>query len=447
MTDQAKLMEEVEQMLSLGHDYVEVVATDFSGNLFGKRYPAHHLVEFAKYGLSLPRANFVLTKVAGDISEHTGMGYEDGDPDIAMGLVPGGMGVIGWGDRPRIQALITSTAEEDIPDPRRILKRVLNKFESLNLKPVVAFELEFTVFDAERTADGGLKDVVNPLTKASDRQGMLSVDRIDGFEDFVHEILENCASQGIDTSAICSEFAPGQFEINFTHYDDPLKAADLAQLYKRTVQAVGRKHGLIATFMAKPTLGQAGNGQHMHVSLVDETGKNIFDGGNQPTETLMHAIGGLQIGAKEAMLYWAPSVNSYRRFAHASCVPTGPTWAFDHRHVAFRIPPATGNAWRIENRIAGADANCYLTMAATLASMLVGIEEKIAPSEETKGAPDMDYDSLPLTIHDAIEATRSGNVIKPILGADFTKLYVSHRVGELEAFDHWISPRELDWYL
>lgn len=446
-TQQETLEDEIERMIGEGHEYVEVVATDLNGALFGKRYPASHLRNFAKNGLSLPRANFALSITGESIDDYTGLGMDDGDPDLALGLVPGGLSVIHWGSKPRLQALMTSTADYDWPDPRRVLARVVDRFKALDLNPVVALELEFTLFDGKRAANGQLNDPANPKTGELAKDPMFCLETMDGFEPFLDDVLKNCKSQGIETTAVCSELGVGQFEINFTHYDDPLLAADKAQLYKRTVKAVAREHGFIATFMAKPDLDKPSNGQHIHASVVDNDGNNIFSGGDKPTQALMHAIGGLQASAKEAMIYLAPSINSYRRFALASCVPTGPTWAFDHRHVAFRIPQAAGNAWRVENRLAGADANCYLSMASMLASMLVGLEQKMEPSEETKGVPEMDYSSLPLTMRDAIDAARDGSLIKPILGEDFVKLYANHREGELASFEDYISARELDWYL
>lgn len=446
-TQQAPLLDEVEQFLKEDCDYVEVVATDLNGALFGKRFPASHLRSFAVNGLSLPRANFALSVTGDSIDDYTNLGMDDGDPDIAMKLVPGGMSIIHWGSKPRLQALMTSSADYDWPDPRRVLERVVGRFKALNLNPVVALELEFTLFAGERASDGGLADPENPKTGRITKDPMFCLETMDGFEPFLDDVLKNCASQGIDTTAVCSELGLGQFEINFTHYDDPLVAADKAQLYKRTVKAVAREHGFLATFMAKPDLDKPSNGQHIHASVVDQDGANIFADGDKPTQALMHAIGGLQACAKEAMIYLAPGINSYRRFAPASCVPTGPTWAFDHRHVAFRVPPATGNAWRVENRLAGADANCYLSMASTLASMLIGLEQKIAPSEETTGAPDLDRSALPLSVRDAIGAARNGTTIKSILGEEFVELYASHREGELDEFEDFISARELDWYL
>lgn len=450
VTDTAKqqsLMDEVETLLEGGFEYVEILSTDLAGNTFGKRYPAAELREFAIKGLSFPRAMYAQNIVAEAQDDYTGYGGEDGDPDIPVRLIPGSMGYVTWGDRPRAQALVTSVAPEDVPDPRRALETVLKQYDAANLKPVAAFELEFTLFDNERTQSGGVAEARNPITGARETSGMLSVDRLDGFEPFLHEVVENCKTQGVDTTSLCSEFAPGQFEINFPHYDDALAAADKAHLFRRTVRAIARKHGFIATFMAKPELERPSSGQHIHISVLDGNGNNIFNGGDKPTDALMHAIGGLQAGAKEAMLCWAPNLNSYRRFAAGSCTPTGPTWAFDHRHIAFRIPLATGNAWRIENRVPGADANSYLAIAATLASMLVGIQNKMQPTAETHGTPDLDHDNMPFSARAAIAAARSGSVIKPVMGEDFMNLYASHREGELDMFEDFITSRELDWYL
>ena len=447
--DQEGLLNEVNAFLAANADVeqIELLASDIPGNFFSKLFPIRMLPELAKNGLNLPRAMYVLSTVSESMSDDVGLGGEDGDPDIKVAIAPGTLSRITWGDRPRAQALVKSARDDIVVDPREVLRQVIEQYAAHNLRPVVAFELEFTYFDNDRSGAGSLKTVKNPRTGHEDIASMLRADRLDDFETVLTETIKHCDEQGIPTTTICAEFGAGQFEINFPHDTDALQAADFAQLFRRTVKSVARRHGMRASFMAKPDFDRAGNGQHIHVSVLDHAGKNVFSNGDTHTPTLMHAIGGLCATAPEAMSYWAPNINSYRRFMPENCVPTGATWAHEHRHIAFRIPLANGAAWRIENRLPGADANCYLTLATTLAGILHGIVNKINPPAESKGAPEMDYDGFPLTLDDAIHATREGEILGEYLGNDFNALYVNHREGELKSFETFISKRELDWYL
>lgn len=440
---------EVEAFLARHPDVeqIDLLASDLAGNFFGKRYPIADLRKFAQSGLTIPRAMYVLSTTSESMAEAVGLGAEDGDPDMRVAIAPGSLAVVNWGDQPRAQALLQSDRSEKLVDPRRALSKVLECFDDRELKPVVAFELEFTYFENERASDGGLTTAINPRTGEPDKPTMLGSERLDDFESLLQETVSNCEMQGIGTGAICAEYGAGQFEINFPHYEDALLAADHAQLFRRTVKAVARKYGKRASFIAKPGIERAGNGQHLHVSVLNKNGDNIFSAGDTHADALMHAIGGLKATARESMLFWAPNINSYRRYAPQNCVPTGATWAFEHRHVAFRIPIAKEQAWRVENRVAGADANCYLALATTLAGILHGVVNKTSPGEETKGAPDMDDTDLPLTIRDAIFATRKSKILVDYLSSDFVSLFANHREGELNSLEDFISPRELDWYL
>jgi glutamine synthetase len=448
-TENHNLIEEVERFLKQNPDLdqVEVLCTDFAGNFFGKRYPIDQLRKFAIDGLAMARAMYVLSVTSASLDQLAHFGIDDGDPDIEVSLVPGSLSVVNWGNRARAQVLLTTNARDPLVDPRQALSRIVDLCKERELTPVAAFELEFTLFDYERADDGGVQPVINPKSGEADVPVMLGSDRLDGFENILDEIIANCESQGISTGAICAEYGLGQYEINFSHYDDLLKAADHAQLFKRTVKAVARKHGMRASFMAKPSLDCASNGQHIHCSVLDKSGKNIFDGGDKPSDPLMHAIAGLQAAAKECMLFWAPNVNSFRRFEPENSVPMGATWAHENRYVAFRIPIAKSGAWRIENRISGADANCYLSLAATLSGILHGLDNPTMPGDETVGAPEIADGTLPLNIRAAIQATRSGKILSRYFGAEFLTLFCDHREGELHDFERHISSRELDWYL
>jgi len=428
---------------------LEVIAVNISGHFFGKRYPITKLESFAEDGLAFPMSTFVLSNL-GESLDGISYGNDDGDPDAHFYLIPGSLCLNAWGSRPRAQMMATSFNgdEPTFFEPRNLLKKVLQVFEDKKWHPMVAFELEFCLFDGERNQQDLIKIVRNPKTGRLDTPVVLSSTRISDFERVIDDIIDACNQQSIETGAISSEMGAGQFEINFNHHADVLRAADETCLFKRIVIEIAKKHGMIASFMAKPMLDQPGNGLHMHISVVDNKGKNIFDAGDKPHARLLHAIGGLLDTMPASMSFWAPNINSYRRYVGgANCAPVSLTWGNENRTVAFRIPLARGNAWRVENRVPGADANPYLAMATTLAGMWHGMEHKLDPGKPCDESVDMRDENLPLSMESALSTTIGSEALLKILGKDFIELYCLHRQAETKSFEQFISPREYDWYL
>jgi glutamine synthetase len=203
-----------------------------------------------------------------------------------------------------------------------------------------------------------------------------------------------------------------------------------------------------ASFIAKPLLECAGNGLHMHISVVDAKGKNIFATASKAHARLYHAIGGLLATMPAAMSFWAPNINSYRRYrGGTSCAPVSLTWGNENRTVAFRIPLAKQGAWRVENRVPGADANPYLAMAVTLAGMLHGIKNKLDPGEATEQAVVGRDENLPLDMRTALASTLDNKALGDIMGREFIELFCRHRAAEMTEFENHINAREYDWYL
>ena len=427
----------------------EVLATDICGHFFGKRYPVDKLMTFAREGLAMPASMFALSTL-GEPLDGLYYGIDDGDPDAHFYLVPGSLCLNTWGSRARAQVIAT-TCSDDQPtffEPRQVLQKVIDEYATRKWKPMVAFELEFYLFDSERDAEGLLKIVRNPKTGRQDTATVLSSARIGDFEEVIDDIIHACQLQNIDTGAISSELGPGQFEINFNHHADVLRAADETCLFKRIVVEIAKKHGMSASFIAKPLLEFAGNGLHMHISVVDDKGKNIFATAKGAHARLHHAIGGLLETMPAAMSFWAPNINSYRRYRGGiSCAPVSLTWGDENRTVAFRIPLAKQGAWRVENRVPGADANPYLAMAVTLAGMLHGIENRLDPGAPTEEAVDGRDESLPLDMKSALASTLDNKALADIMGREFVDLYCRHRNAEAAAFDNYINAREYDWYL
>ena len=324
-----------------------------------------------------------------------GLGFSDGDPDeiatpLLDSLVP-----MPWAQIPTAQVQLTLDSDDSEPyyyEPRNVLKRVVNRFDSLKLTPVVAFELEFYLFDLLRDDNHQLRPPVTPLSglRIQDTQ-VYSMAEIEEYAVFIDEVISSCEQQNIKTGPITAEYAPGQFEINLDHLNDPLKAADQAAMFKRLVRGVARKHAMRASFMSKPYLENAGSGLHVHLSLVDEHGKNVFDGGGDyesddfMSDTMAEAIGGLLETLPDCMSIFSANTNAFRRYVPNIFVPTSASWGRENRSVAVRIPKSDGAARRIEHRVSGADANPYLLLAALLAGIHYGITEKSQPGQPAHG--------------------------------------------------------------
>jgi len=427
----------------------EVLATDICGHFFGKRYPIDKLLTFASEGLAMPASMFVLDTL-GEPLESLHYGIDDGDPDGHFHLVPGSLCINDWGNQPLAQVLASTCGSEQPSwfEPRYVLQQVLEAYAAKKWRPMVAFELEFYLFDAERDADGMLQIVRNPKTGRADTATVLSTTRIGDFEAVIDDIIAACALQSIDTGAISAELGPGQFEINFNHHADVLRAADETSLFKRIVIEIAKMHRMCASFIAKPLLDFAGNGLHMHISVVDDHGENIFADADKAHPRLLQAIAGLLDSMPAAMSFWAPNVNAYRRYRGGiSCAPVSLTWGYENRTVAFRIPHARDNAWRVENRVPGADANPYLAMAATLAGMLYGIDRQLDPGEPTEQAVPGRDDNLPLDMRKALDCTLENDALADIMGSQFVEFYCQHRAAEATKFENHIAAREYDWYL
>ena len=206
--------------------------------------------------------------------------------------------------------------------------------------------------------------------------------------------------------------------------------------------------GQRASFMAKPFAQTSGSGLHIHLSLVDGDGRNLFGETAAGERTLRHAVCGLQALMPESMLIFAPNANSYRRLRPATYAPTAPTWGYNNRTVALRIPPGPASARRVEHRVAGADANPYLVLAAVLAGVLHGLEKQGEPTSPTAGNAYAERKiGLPLTWEDAIRTFRSGTVLRSYLGERFCDLFANVREAECRRFHARITPTEYAWYL
>jgi glutamine synthetase len=433
-------------------ELVDAVLVDICGTSRGKRLPVADAARLFQTGMQIPKSVYLMD-AKGEMVNPFGRGFGDGDPDGTAWPVPGTVSRV-WDRGPaRAQVFTTMRNEDGTPtagEPRAALEHALERFADLRLTPVVALELEFYLIDPVRDEAGAPQPPLDPRSGLRERDNAVySIDDLDRYRGFLDALNEAALVQNVPLSAASSEYAPGQFEINLHHQADASLAADHAILLKQIVRAAARASGFEATFMAKPYPDRIGSGLHIHASIVDATGRNIFDDGSvEGSDRLRHAIGGLQALMPDAMALFAPSLNSYRRFQPDMFAPVNRRWGVNNRSAGLRIPVSPGEARRVEHRVSGADANPYFALAAVLAGLHHGLVNKLDPGPGATGnvsrQPDM---ALPFNIDDALARLANAPVLDSYLGAETVSLYRETKRLEVQRFRKIISPAEYDWYL
>ncbi|KHL70384.1 MULTISPECIES: glutamine synthetase family protein [Pseudomonas] len=431
--------------------FVDLLIADMNGVVRGKRIERNSLTKVYEKGINLPASLFALD-INGSTVESTGLGLDIGDADRVCLPIAGTLSYEPWQKRPTAQLLMTMHELDGTPffaDPREVLRQVIDRFDELGLTVCAAFELEFYLIDQENV-NGRPQPPRSPISgKRPHSTQVYLIDDLDEYADCLQDILEGAKVQGIPADAIVKESAPAQFEVNLHHVADPLKACDYAVLLKRLVKNIAYDHEMDTTFMAKPYPGQAGNGLHVHISLLDRDGNNIFASEDpQQNAALRHAIGGVLETLPASMAFLCPNVNSYRRFGAQFYVPNAPSWGLDNRTVALRVPTGSPEAVRLEHRVAGADANPYLLMAALLAGVHHGLTQQIEPGEPIEGNSYEQLEpSLPNNLRDALRALDDSEILARYISPDYIDIFVACKESELEEFEHSISDLEYNWYL
>ena len=436
-------------------DSIDLLLSDLNGVLRGKRIPRENLEKAYVNGINLPGSVFALD-ITGNTIEETGLGLDIGDCDQVCRPIPGTLMPTPWlRDGHQGQLLMAMRNEHDGPffaDPRNVLAQQVQRLEAMGFTAVVALELEFYIVDRTRDDLGRVQPPRSPETgeRATTSQ-VYSISELDEYAGFLGDIQAAAAIQNLPLDTALKECAPGQFEINLIHGDDVMKACDSAVLLKRLIKGVALRHGFEATFMAKLYGGEAGNGMHVHMSLSDESGDNVFadsDGDPLGTPALRHAIGGLMELMPASMALFAPNLNSFRRFQPGLYVPMTPTWGYDNRSVALRIPSGANAARRVEHRVAGADANPYLLLATLLASVCHGLDTAVSPGEPVTGNAYRQYEpTLTNSWSKALDLLEHSEPLGEAFGQAFLKVFLANRRAERELAMQSVSRLEYDWYL
>ena len=436
-------------------DSIELIYTDMGGVPRGKRLRRHEVLAVYDSGRMMP-GSITVVDITGQDTVETGLVWEDGDADRSMKPVPGTLVRTPWGGDQAAQFLTSFYELDGTPhdlDPRHVLGRVLDRFAADGLTPVLAIELEFYLVDPRRARDGTIRPAHPGYSRDTPRNvEVYGLRELDDFRPFFDALYAAADGQGLPLESTISEFAPGQFELTLRHKPDGLRACDDAIMYKRLVKAVAQQHGLEATFMAKPFAEQAGSGMHIHVSVDDASGANIFASDDpEGTPALRHAIGGMIASVGDGFALFAPHANSYRRFKANSYAPVAPTWGVNNRTVSFRIPAGPPASRHVEHRACGADANPYLAAAAVLAGMHHGMMNKTDPGAAVVGngydRENSGGEKPPSNWFAAVDRFHASALMRDYLGDRFVDMFSIVKRVEQDHYFSVVPTLDYDWYL
>jgi glutamine synthetase len=428
---------------------VECLVPDITGNARGKIIPA---AKFSHdYGTRLPEGIFATT-VTGDFPDEYYELVSASDSDMYLRPDPDTVRMVPWASDPTAQIIHDCYTRDGRPHdlaPRNVLRRVLALYEAMGMEPVVAPELEFFLVQKNTDPDFPLQPPAGRSGRPETARQSYSIDAVNEFDPILDLMYDYAEAMELDVDTLIHESGAAQLEVNFEHAD-AMSRADQVFLFKRTMREAALRHGIYATFLAKPMENEPGSSMHIHQSMIDaKTGKNLFAGKKNGQHSMLfnHYLGGLQKYVPMAMPFFAPNVNSYRRLALGEVAPINVQWGYDNRTCGLRVPMDSLENTRVESRFAGSDANPYLAMAATLACGYLGIKEKLMPTEPlTTSAQDKGF-GLPRSLEESLTALSANKALRELMGDRFVNCYIAIKNKEYQTYFRVISSWEREFLL
>ena len=424
---------------------VECIVPDLPGIARGKAMPASKFARQTRF--HLPDSIFYQT-ITGGYAEVGDDAWTE--PDMILTPDMSTASAAGWAADPTLQVIHDAHDRDGEPipmAPRNVLKRVVSLYKELGLTPIVAPEMEFYLVARNTDPARAIEPMMGRSGRPAAARQSYSIAAVDEYGPVIDDIYRFAEMQGFEIDGITQEGGAGQVEINLRH-GSPVRLADEIFYFKRLIREAALRQGCFATFMAKPIEGEPGSAMHMHHSILDAGGQNVFsapEGGE--TEQFHHFIAGLQNHLPAAIAVLAPYVNSYRRYTRDFAAPINLAWGHDNRTAGIRVPVAPPEARRVENRLAGMDCNPYLALAASLACGLLGLREMRDPTPPTEtDAYDQD-EAIPRGVYSALEALRADAPLRDVLGQEFCRIYDSVKMSEYDEFLQVISPWEREHLL
>lgn len=427
-------------------DEVECVIADLPGIARGKAVPAAKWEKQPHF--HLPNSIFFQT-ITGDWGEAAGPGGWT-EPDMILRPDITTASAAPWTTDGTLQVIHDAFDQKGDPvgfAPRNVLKRVVDLYKKQGWTPVIAPEMEFYLVGRNLDPAKPIEPMMGRTGRPAAGRQAYSMSAVDDYGPVIDDIYEYAEIQGIEIDGITQEGGAGQLEINLRH-GGPVALADQVFYFKRLIREAALKHDCFATFMAKPIEGEPGSAMHVHHSVLDTDGNNIFTGpqGGE-TDAFFHFIGGLQEHLPSVIAVMAPYVNSYRRYVRDHAAPINLEWGRDNRTTGIRIPISAPDARRIENRIAGMDCNPYLCIAASLACGYLGLMNEIRPDKRYQGDAYDAEDDIPSGPNAALDLFDAATEIHDVLGPEFVRVYSIVKRAEYDEFLQVISPWEREHLL
>jgi glutamine synthetase len=376
-------------------------------------------------------------------------GWHTGYPDAPVRLLPETCRPLPFEDD-NLFFLSEFTGAAEQVCPRGTLRRVLDKAAKLGFQPYAGFEYEVFFFD--ETPESVRAKHYRDLKPMAPGWFGYSVIRNSTASNFYRQLLSTCDAMDFGIEGLHEETGPGVIEAAIT-FDSALASADKAALFKTFVKVIAQRNSMMATFMAKWSRDWPGQSGHIHLSLKDAHGKPVFYDESQPhqmSETMRHFIGGQQQLMPELLAMVAPTVNSYTRLIPGFWAPTDSTVGVENRTCALRVIPGSAKSQRVEYRVAAADSNPYIILAAALGSGLYGIEHRIEPEPLVEGnAYDHKFPerlALPRTLWDAAQRLKQSRMAREYFGDAFVDHFAATREWEEREFRKHITDWELARY-
>ncbi len=425
-------------------DVLRVGYSDLIGSERGRDVLVNRFARTVSSGVAFCRSVYGTTPM-GDVVDIEG-GLEAGLPDVLAFPDISTIRRVPW--EPGVAHVIADIFNPDgspsLESPRAVLKRAIDRFAELGMRPMVGPELEFYVLERTESKPTGWQ-------RYGEATGNVYVAGLKGDpENLLLRTLRHLSAYGLEVVAANHEFSSGQFEINLWH-SEALDAADRAFRFKTAIQELARQENKLATFMAKPFNDEGGSGFHIHFSTWDERGNPLFDDPSSEdglSDIGKRAIAGVLAHAPALAAVSNPTINSYKRFGPDTLAPWLIDWGFDNRSAMVRIPPERGKASRLELRLGDASANPYLATAGLLAAAYLGIRDELEPPAplEGYGYDPGKADRLPVDLASALEAFEADTAFQEILGEPFLKTFLAYKRNELERFSQWVTDWEFREY-
>jgi glutamine synthetase len=442
--DTSGLEEAAAELVKQNIDVVRVAYADLMGSERGRDVLVNRFSRTVGGGVAFCRSVYGTTPM-GDVVDIEG-GLAAGLPDVLAFPDIKTLRPVPWEDGVAhvLADVYNPDGSRSEESPRAVLKRVVDKFAELGMRPIAGPELEFYVL--ERTNE-------NPTgwRRYGEGTGNVYVAGLKGDpENVLLRYLRYLSAYGLEVVAANHEFSSGQFEINLWH-SEALDAADRAFRFKNAIQELARREDKLATFMAKPFNDEGGSGFHIHFSTWDDEGNPLFDDPSSEdglSAVAKSAIAGVLAHAPALSAVCNPTINSYKRFGPDTLAPWLMDWGFDNRSAMVRIPPERGNASRLELRLGDASANPYLAIAGLLAAAYLGIRDELKPPAplEGYGYDPSKSDKLPGDLRSALDAFEADTAFEEILGEQFLRTFLAYKHNELERFHRWVTDWEFREY-